>query len=117
MNSKGNLVALKRMTVGRDRTSVHQLREKLEMLASLAESHDEKRLLRLVEMITDDAQGANRTADLWFVLEPAVANTLFSISVKGLLAAGDESNRLPAPEWVAPWRSQTRQRGHLNLEP
>lgn len=90
MNPKGKLVALKRTTVGRDRTQVHELRGKLEMLASLAESHDENRLLRLIEMITDDAKGANSTADLWFVLEPAVADTLYSISVKGLLAARDE---------------------------
>ncbi|PHH89073.1 hypothetical protein CDD83_6696 [Cordyceps sp. RAO-2017] len=90
VNSRGQLVALKRMIVGRDRAGLHQIRQRLETLGSLAASHDEPRLLRLVEMITDDDQGANRTADLWFVLEPAVADTLGSLVVKGHLATGDE---------------------------
>jgi hypothetical protein len=90
MDPKGKLVALKRMTVNGDRKRVQEMRRKLETLTSLAERQDEDRLLRFVEMITDDALGINRTADLWFVLEPVVADTLYSISAKTLLGAGDE---------------------------
>lgn len=78
------------MTVGKDRTQVHELCPTLETLTSLAESQDEHRLLRFVKMVTDDGRGVNHTADLSFVLEPAVADTLHSVSVKGLLGAGDE---------------------------
>ncbi|KAJ3453883.1 hypothetical protein MRS44_018515 [Fusarium solani] len=90
VNDKGKVVALKRMTVGQDRRWVQELQRKLDMLTSLARSQDEDRLLGLVEMITDDDKGINRTADLWFVLEPAVAETLHSAYVKGLFGKGDE---------------------------
>ncbi|KAH7230272.1 kinase-like domain-containing protein [Fusarium solani] len=90
INNKGKLVALKRMTVGKDRRWAQELQRKLEMLTSLARSRDENRLLGLVEVITDDGKGINRTADLWFVLEPAVADTLHSASLKGLFGEGDQ---------------------------
>ncbi|KAJ6436699.1 putative AC transposase [Purpureocillium lavendulum] len=89
-NISGTVVALKRMTVDKGKVEVRPFQEKLETLSSLVESHNENRILRLVEVITDDARGVNRTADLWFVLTPAVADTLYSISVKGLLGDGKD---------------------------
>lgn len=90
INNKGKLVALKRMTVGKDSRWAQELQRKLEMLTFLARSRDENRLLGLVEVITDDGKGINLTADLWFVLEPAVADTLHSASLKGLFGEGDQ---------------------------
>ncbi|RSL89259.1 hypothetical protein CDV31_015907 [Fusarium ambrosium] len=90
VNDKGKVVALKRMTVGQDRRWAQELQRKLDMLTSLARSQDEDRILGLVEMITDDDKGINRTADLWLILEPAVAETLHSAYVKGVFGKGDE---------------------------
>ncbi|KAK4074641.1 hypothetical protein Purlil1_12918 [Purpureocillium lilacinum] len=89
-NISGTVVALKRMTVDKGMVEVRPFQEKLGALSSLVERHNESRILRLVEVITDDARGVNRTADLCFVLTPAVADTLYSMSVKSLLGDGKD---------------------------
>ncbi|KAH7308999.1 kinase-like domain-containing protein [Stachybotrys elegans] len=90
MNDAGKVVALKRVSVGRQRSSIRTLQRKLETLTRLVKENNEHRLLQLLEVITDDAWGANPAADVWFVLEPAVADTLASLAVRGIFSAGHD---------------------------
>ncbi|TQV90270.1 protein kinasedomain-containing protein [Cordyceps javanica] len=77
INSTGHTVALKRFAVEGDRTRVGARRRKLERITELARRMDEKRVLRLRDVLQDDAAGGcNRAVDVWFVLEPAVPSTL-----------------------------------------
>lgn len=64
INPKGKLIALKRITVGKDRRQVQHLRQTLETLTSLAENQGKDRLLRFIEIIVDNEKGINATADL-----------------------------------------------------
>ncbi|KAI9155687.1 MAP kinase-interacting serine/threonine-protein kinase 1 [Paramyrothecium foliicola] len=90
IDNHGKVTALKRISVGRNRSTVTGLRRKLETLTRLAEENDESRILRLLEVLTDDAKGANSAADVWFVLEPAVADTLFSMALKNVFSDGHD---------------------------
>ncbi|KID81806.1 Protein kinase-like domain protein [Metarhizium guizhouense ARSEF 977] len=94
LNSTGHIAALKRMSVGKDRDQIQRQREKLERFGILADMKHESRIVRLLEVITDDRQGANDVADVWFVLTPAVEDTLTTIEKKGHLATGTSNDRL-----------------------
>lgn len=77
INGTGQTVAMKRFAVEGDRTRMRARRKKLELITQLAEKRGEQRVLRLREILQDDAIGGdNRAVDVWFVLEPAVPSTL-----------------------------------------
>ncbi|KAH7142305.1 kinase-like domain-containing protein [Fusarium sp. MPI-SDFR-AT-0072] len=89
-NNQGQRVALKRMQVGRDRERIRKVQAKLETLAALSQRKNETRLLRLIDVITDDVRSTNKIADVWFVQEPAAQGTLSTNLAAGLLKEGDE---------------------------
>lgn len=85
INSSGRLVVLKRVTIStalRPRFRQHQ--RTMEELTQLAKDADEDRILKLVEVISDDVEGSNRQADVWFVLEPVVTPLLTVVQRGGL---------------------------------
>ncbi|KAF5539773.1 STE kinase [Fusarium napiforme] len=90
-NVLGQRVALKRVQVGRDRERIQKVQTKLETLAALCQRKNENRLLRLIEVITDDVRSANRIADVWFVQEPAAQEVLSTALTRGLFKQGQES--------------------------
>lgn len=80
VDSAGRVVALKRVSVTKQALSIALARKRrMESLTKLVESAGEHRLLRLVEVISDDVTGANPSADMWFVLEPAIGNILIDM--------------------------------------
>ena len=79
LNREGKLVALKRVVRGRNVSAVMQVQSKLSDITHLARSQQENRIIQLVEVISDDAEGDNDTADVWFVLEPAIPDTMLSV--------------------------------------
>jgi hypothetical protein len=89
-NDHGQRVALKRVQVGRDRERTRKVQTKLETLAALCQRENENRLLRLIEVITDDVRSTNKIADVWFVQEPAAQGTLYTGLTRGLFKQGDE---------------------------
>ncbi|KAF5608660.1 STE kinase [Fusarium pseudoanthophilum] len=89
-NDHGQRVALKRVQVGRDRERIQKDQTKLETLAALCQRKNENRLLRLIEVITDDVRSANRIADVWFVQEPAAQEVLSTALTRGLFKQGQE---------------------------
>ncbi|KAL5592679.1 hypothetical protein FOVSG1_006310 [Fusarium oxysporum f. sp. vasinfectum] len=89
-NEQGKCVALKRMQVGRDRERIRKVQAKLEKFATLSERKKEFRLLRLIEVITDDVRSTNKIADVWFVQDPAAQDTLSTGLTRGLFKQGDE---------------------------
>ncbi|EXA30045.1 STE/STE20 protein kinase [Fusarium oxysporum f. sp. pisi HDV247] len=89
-NDHGQRVALKRVQVGRDREHTRKVQTKLETLAALCQRKNENRLLRLIEVITDDVRSANRIADVWFVQEPAAQDILSTALTRGLFKQGRE---------------------------
>ncbi|KAF4494401.1 STE kinase [Fusarium agapanthi] len=89
-NDHGQRVALKRVQVGRDRERTRKVQTKLETLAALCQRKNENRLLRLIEVITDDVRSANRIADVWFVQEPAAQDILSTALRRGLFKQGHE---------------------------
>ncbi|KAF5638572.1 STE kinase [Fusarium tjaetaba] len=89
-NVSGQRVALKRVQVGRDRERIQNVQTKLETLAALCQRKNENRLLRLIEVITDDVKSANRIADVWFVQEPAAQEVLSTALTRGLFKQGQE---------------------------
>ncbi|KAH7369490.1 hypothetical protein B0T11DRAFT_214973, partial [Plectosphaerella cucumerina] len=64
IDQTGKTVALKRMTIGLDKKPIIDLEAKLEALTALAVKHKEERILRLVEIITDNTKATNKTADV-----------------------------------------------------
>ncbi|GKU10710.1 ste protein kinase [Fusarium langsethiae] len=92
-NVSGQRVALKRVQVGRDRERARKVQTKLETLAALCQRKNENRLLRLIEVITDDVRSANRIADVWFVQEPAAQDILSTALTRGSFKQGQE--RIP----------------------
>ncbi|KAH7459202.1 hypothetical protein FOMA001_g20174 [Fusarium oxysporum f. sp. matthiolae] len=89
-NVSGQRVALKRVQVGRDRERTRMVQTKLETLAALCQRKNENRLLRLIEVITDDVRSANRIADVWFVQEPAAQEVLSAALTRGLFKQGQD---------------------------
>ncbi|KAG7408849.1 Serine/threonine-protein kinase PAK 3 [Fusarium oxysporum f. sp. rapae] len=89
-NILGQRVALKRVQVGRDRERIQKVQTKLETLAALSQKKNENRLLRLIEVITDDVRSANRIADVWFVQEPAAQEILSTALTRGLFKQGQD---------------------------
>ncbi|KAF5978833.1 STE kinase [Fusarium coicis] len=89
-NDHGQRVALKRVQVGRDRERIQKVQTKLETLAALSQRKNENRLLRLIEVITDDVKSTNRIADVWFVQKPAAQEVLSSALTRGLFKQGQE---------------------------
>ncbi|KAF4946049.1 hypothetical protein FGADI_11486 [Fusarium gaditjirri] len=89
-NILGQRVALKRVQVGRDRERIQKVQPKLETLAALCQKKNENRLLRLIEVITDDVRSVNRIADVWFVQEPAAQDILSTALTRGLFKQGQE---------------------------
>ncbi|KAF5637134.1 STE kinase [Fusarium sp. NRRL 52700] len=89
-NDHGQRVALKRVQVGRDRERIQKVQTRLETLAALCQRKNENRLLRLIEVITDDVRSANRIADVWFVQEPAAQDVLSTALTRGLFKQGRE---------------------------
>ncbi|KAF9766550.1 hypothetical protein IL306_001026 [Fusarium sp. DS 682] len=89
-NDQGQRVALKRVQVGKDRERVRKVQAKLETFAALSQRKNENRLLRLIEVITDDVRSTNKIADVWFVQEPAAQGTLYTGLTRGLFKQGDE---------------------------
>lgn len=83
INHSGTVAAVKRIVVGKERTLVTRVQQKLAMLTEQADQVNEERILRLIEVISDDAKGNNPTADVWFVLTPAAGATLHSIFLGG----------------------------------
>ncbi|KAK2666672.1 Protein kinase domain [Fusarium oxysporum f. sp. vasinfectum] len=92
-NIQGQRVALKRVQVGRERERVRKVQTKLETLAALSQKKNENRLLRLIEVITDDVRSTNRIADVWFVQEQAAQDILSTALTRGLFKQGHE--RIP----------------------
>ncbi|KAF5973807.1 STE protein kinase [Fusarium bulbicola] len=84
----GQRFALKKVQVGRDRERIQKVQAKLETLAALSQRKNENRLLRLIEVITDDVRSANRIADVWFVQEPAAQEVLSTALTRGLFKQG-----------------------------
>ena len=76
MNNLGKIVALKRASVGKKSKTLEKRIQTLQRLTFLSELHKENRILRLIEVITDDISGNNPSADVWFVLDPLVGKTL-----------------------------------------
>jgi hypothetical protein len=89
-DTKGKYVALKRVQVGKDRERIRKVQAKLQLLSALSQRKKETRLLRLIEVITDDVRSTNKIADVWFVQEPAAQGTLSTILAAGLFRQGDE---------------------------
>ncbi|PNP61171.1 hypothetical protein FNYG_14088 [Fusarium nygamai] len=89
-NDHGQRVALKRVQVGRDRERIQKVQTKLETLAALGQRKNENRLLRLIEVITDDVRSTNRIADVWFVQEPAAQEVLSTALTRGFFKQGQE---------------------------
>ncbi|KAJ4044857.1 Protein kinase [Fusarium oxysporum] len=89
-NDDGQRVALKRVQVGRDRERTRKVQTKLEILAALCQRKNKSRLLRLIEVITDDVRSANRIADVWFVQEPAAQDILSTALTRGLFKQDQE---------------------------
>ncbi|KAF4415989.1 STE kinase [Fusarium acutatum] len=87
-NVLGQRVSLKRMQVGRDRERTRKVQIKLETLATLCQKKNENRLLRLIEVITDDVRSTNRIADVWSVQEPAAQDILSTALTRGLFEQG-----------------------------
>lgn len=77
MNSSGKIVALKRVSAAKGSKTLQKRINTLKLLTSLVNSAQEDRILRLHEVITDDPTGSNLSADVWFVLYPSVAMTLY----------------------------------------
>jgi uncharacterized protein with NRDE domain len=63
MNKAGKLVALERIHVDKNREHAQQ-RTRRETLAALCRRHDEERVLRLVEVITDEVRATNDQCSL-----------------------------------------------------
>lgn len=83
VNSTGQVVALKRVSIfGRDAEIVRRRTTTMESLTRLATSAGEERIMRLVEIITDDHTRRNLTTDVWFALEPAVEGTLAAVELQ-----------------------------------
>lgn len=76
INKKGDFVALKRCAVTSFSAKFQRQRTTLKTLARITEDAGEERIVRLLEVITDDPRGQNRQADVWFVFTPFVARTL-----------------------------------------
>lgn len=82
VGNTGELVALKRMSVANATTTnrsvplLTQRQRRLETLTDLADAAKENRIVRLVEVTTDDPDAANTSADVWFVLTPFTPKTL-----------------------------------------
>ncbi|KAK2671568.1 Protein kinase domain [Fusarium oxysporum f. sp. vasinfectum] len=76
VNDRGDVVALKRMSVASNNVAIHRRQRILETLTQLADDADEDRIVRLIEVITDDPNAANKSADVWFVLTPFTPKTL-----------------------------------------
>ncbi|KAG8424584.1 hypothetical protein J3458_001361 [Metarhizium acridum] len=77
MNSSGDIVALKRMTATKGSKTLQKRINTLQLLTTLADDAQENRILRLREVITDDPTGSNPSSDVWFVLFPALPETLY----------------------------------------
>ncbi|KAK4068337.1 hypothetical protein Purlil1_13814 [Purpureocillium lilacinum] len=78
MNRSGKLVVLKRTSTAKDsQTGLQKRCNTLRSLTKLADEADRDDILRLLEIITDDPAGSNYSADVWFVLEPAVVMTVY----------------------------------------
>ena len=96
MNSNGRVVALKRVAVSSDaRPMIRQHQRAMEEITRLAIEKAEDRVLKLVEIISDDLEGTHRHADVWFVLEPVVTPMPTVVQQGGL--ASDERYRSTRP--------------------
>ncbi|KAG7403530.1 MAP kinase kinase kinase mkh1 [Fusarium oxysporum f. sp. raphani] len=77
VNKKGDVVAIKRMNVSETNGNLLRGRRSvIETLTLLATAAKEERIVRLVEVITDDPNATNKAADIWFVLTPFTPRTL-----------------------------------------
>jgi hypothetical protein len=77
VNKKGDVVAIKRMNVSESNGNLLRSRRSvIETLTQLANAAKEERIVRLVEVITDDPNATNKAADIWFVLTPFTPKTL-----------------------------------------
>ncbi|KAH7187045.1 kinase-like domain-containing protein [Fusarium oxysporum] len=77
VNKKGDVVAMKRMNVSESNENLLRSRRSvIETLTQLANAAKEERIVRLVEVITDDPNATNKAADIWFVLTPFTPKTL-----------------------------------------
>ncbi|KAK5991493.1 MAP kinase kinase kinase mkh1-like protein [Cladobotryum mycophilum] len=93
MNDAGRIVAMKRVAAARGSQTLHKRQGTLRILTELADAANEDRILRLLEVITDDPVGNNRSADVWFVLYPAVAKTLNNVVDGPLLSASQGTEK------------------------
>ncbi|KAM0187790.1 hypothetical protein ACHAPI_010940 [Fusarium lateritium] len=91
-NVQGKLVALKRMVVQveKDRERMRAIQSRLKTLTALSQRENKTRLLRLIEVITDDARSTNKIADVWFVQEPAAHDILSTALASDLFHQGAE---------------------------
>ena len=78
VHNDGRVAAVKRIA-GNLKTSSKLQRcvQTLNTLTDLAVAEGETRVLRLIEMLTDDPNGKNATSDIWFLLQPAAGRTLW----------------------------------------
>jgi hypothetical protein len=71
VNKKGDVVATKRMNVSeRNGNLLRGRRSVVETLTLWVTAAREERIIRLVEVITDDPNANNKASDIWFVLTP-----------------------------------------------
>ncbi|RSL47260.1 hypothetical protein CEP54_013500 [Fusarium duplospermum] len=70
VNKTGEVVALKRMSVLKNRTALQRRQNTLETLTRIANAAKNQLIVRLREVITDDPRANNQTADVWFALTP-----------------------------------------------
>lgn len=100
INRSGQTVALKRFSIDGDRSQVLAQRKKLERITMLANKASEPRILGLRGVLNDDPVGNNRAVDIWFVLEPAIPETLAQTANQWLLM--DKPSRMFGPLSIAP---------------
>ncbi|KAH7205122.1 uncharacterized protein BKA55DRAFT_668896 [Fusarium redolens] len=77
MNNRGDIMALKRISVASNNVAIHRRQRILETLTQLADDADEDRIVRLVEVITADPNAANKSAD------PQISSEHDAISTRG----------------------------------
>lgn len=85
INASGRVVALKRVVVSTTlRPRLHRHQQTMEAITRLAKGAGENRILKLVEVLSDDVGGSNKQGDTWFVLEPVVSSLTDVVQRGGL---------------------------------
>ncbi|KJZ72142.1 hypothetical protein HIM_08407 [Hirsutella minnesotensis 3608] len=100
INRSGKLVVLKRISAAKGSQTLQKRCNTLRNLTKLADDADKDSILRLLEIITDDPSGSNHSADVWFVLDPAVAMTLIERTKSMVKATLEALDFLHSRQWI-----------------